>query len=111
MPSREEIVEALYDKDLDSFAHEVVEVSYSRDRAVRYVILKKNNGLLTYLFEKIVMEDPEEWERLRDLGMCRLKAAGWWEELDLDQGKSFFSTMEELKRELVTEPCYGRYFL
>ncbi len=40
MPSWDKIVELLYDKNLDSFRDEVINVLYSKDNAMRYVVLK-----------------------------------------------------------------------
>ena len=40
MPSWDKIVELLYDKNLDSFCDEVINVLYSKDNSMRYVVLK-----------------------------------------------------------------------
>ena len=40
MPSWEAVIELLYDKHLDAFSDKVVEVIYSKDRSMRYVVLK-----------------------------------------------------------------------
>ena len=40
MPSWETVVEMMYDKHLDAFSDEVVKVIYSKDRSMRYVVLK-----------------------------------------------------------------------
>jgi len=39
-PSWETVVEMMYDKHLDAFSDEVVKVIYSKDRSMRYVVLK-----------------------------------------------------------------------
>ena len=43
-PSWETVVEMMYDKHLDAFSDEVVKVIYSKDRSMRYVVLKDEKG-------------------------------------------------------------------
>ena len=52
-PSWDTIVELLYDKNLDSFCDEVINVLYSKDNAMRYVVLKDEKGIFTYQLEAI----------------------------------------------------------
>ena len=40
MPSWEGIVDMIYDKHIYAFAVEVVRVIYSKDRSMRYIVLK-----------------------------------------------------------------------
>ena len=47
MPSWDKIVELLYDKNLDSFCDEVINVFYSKDKSMRYVVLKDKNITIT----------------------------------------------------------------
>ena len=44
MPSWETVVEMMYDKYLDTFSDEDVKVVYSKDRSMRYVVLKDEKG-------------------------------------------------------------------
>ena len=60
MPSWESIVEMMRDKHLDAFADEVVDVIYSKDSSMRYVILRDENGLFTYQLEAIYQYDKDE---------------------------------------------------
>ena len=46
MPSWETVVEMMYDKHLDAFSDEVVKVIYSKDRSMRYVVLKDEKVFL-----------------------------------------------------------------
>ena len=108
LPSLEEIVEALYDQDLDGFAHEVVEVLYSKDRSKRYIILKSKSGFYTYLLEGVCTWDKDEWA---NLSSHENVASGWWEEsLHRDTQKSYFGSLEELKAELYAEFDYQQHF-
>ena len=45
MPSWETVVEMMYDKHLDAFSDEVVKVIYSKDRSIRYIVLKDEKDL------------------------------------------------------------------
>lgn len=107
MPSWETIVEMMYDKHLDVFADEVVRVIYSKDRSMRYVVLKNENGFFTYQLEAIYQYDDDEWKYI-----CSHDNAlpAMWESFRGIEGKSLFDNIEELKKELIAEPEYKRYF-
>ena len=45
--SWETVVEMMYDKHLDAFSDEVVKVIYSKDRWMRYVVLKDEKEFFT----------------------------------------------------------------
>ena len=108
LPLWEEVGEELYDKDLDSFPHDVIEVLYSRDRSERYVLLKSQAGFFTYLFQRICTWDKDEWANLSSHENI---APGWWEEpLHRDTQKSYFGSLEELKAELYAEVDYQQHF-
>ena len=107
MPSWDTIVEMMRDKHLDAFADEVVDVIYSEDRSMRYVILKGDNQLLTYQLEAIYQFDEDEWKNI-----CSHDHAlpAMWEPFRGIVGKSFFESMEELIREMKLEPEYKQFF-
>lgn len=107
MPSWETIVEMMRDKDLDTFADEVVDVIYSQDRSMRYVILKDEKGLFTYQLEAIYQYDEDKWEY-----SCSDNNAlqAMWEPFRGIVGKSVFENTKELLKELRTEPEYKQYF-
>ncbi len=107
MPSWETVVEMMYDKDLDAFSDEIVKVIYSKDRSMRYVVLKDEKGFFTYQLEAIYQYDEDEWKYIcsRDNALPAM-----WEPFRGIVGKSFFENMDELLKELNAEPEYKSYF-
>ena len=107
MPSWETVVEMMYDKHLDAFSDEIVKVIYSKDRSMRYVVLKDEKGLFTYQLEAIYQYDEDEWKYI-----CSHDNAlpAMWEPFRGIVGKSFFENMDELLKELNAEPEYKSYF-
>ena len=107
MPTWDTIVEMMYDKHLDNFIYEVVDVIYSKDRSMRYVIFKKGNGLLTYQLEAIYQFDEDEW---RFICFNDNVLPAMWEPIQRNVGKSYFENMAELRKEMVNEPEYKQFF-
>ncbi|MBQ8005911.1 MAG: hypothetical protein IJ303_06340 [Clostridia bacterium] len=107
MPSWEEIIKMMRDKHLDAFVDEVIDVIYSKDCSMRYVILKEENGLFTYQLEAIYQYDEDEWKYI-----CSYNDAlpAMWEPFIGIVGKSIFENTDELLKELKTEPEYKQYF-
>lgn len=107
MPPWETVVELMYDKQLDVFQDEAVTVIYSKDKTMRYIVLKDEKGLFTYQLEAIYQYDEEEWKYTfsedHDL-------PAMWEPFSGIAGRSFFETEEELLKEMKTELEYKRYF-
>ena len=107
LPSWEETVQLMYDKGLDSFAHEVIRVLYSKDKSRRYVVYRIRNNLLQYRLERLFQFDEDEWKYY----LCRDNNAlpGYWCE---DGGKnvSVFNIMDDLLKELQSDPEYQQYF-
>ena len=106
MPPWDAIVEIMNGKQL-GFADEVLNVVYSKDRTVRYVVLKDARGLLCYLFESICPFDEEEWKYTYVDGTT---LPAMWMPLGGTGGHSLFETEEELLREIIAEPEYKLYF-
>ena len=106
-PSWETVVEMMYDKQLNVFSGEVVRVIYSKDRAMRYIVLKCENKVFTYQLEAIHQFDEDEWKYI-----CAHDNAlpAMWEPFRGIVGKSFFENIEELLKEIKTEPEYKQYF-
>ena len=106
-PSWETVVEMMYDKHLDAFSDEVVKVIYSKDRSMRYVVLKDEKGFFTYQLEAIYQYDEDEWKYI-----CSYNNSlpAMWEPFRGIVGKSFFENMDELLKELNAEPEYKSYF-
>lgn len=104
MPSRDETVEAMFDEGLNHFTDEVVRVIYSKDKTARFVLLKKENEVFTYIFQQLHFYDEDEWEySSHDIPAC------WEKPLDED-GVSFFKSIEELLEDIKERPKYKAYF-
>ena len=107
MPSWESIVEMMRDKHLDTFADEVLDVIYSQDCSMRYVILKDENGLFTYQLEAIYQYDGDERKYI-----CSHDDAlpAMWEPFRGIVERSVFENTKDLLKELKSEPEYKQYF-
>ena len=107
MPSWETVIEMMYDRHLDAFTDEVMEVIYSIDKSMRYVILKDEKGFFTYQLEVIYQYDSDEWAYISSHDNA---LPAMWEPFRGVEGKSLFDNIDELKKELQAEPEYKRYF-
>ena len=101
MPEWNEIVEMLYDKNLDFLDLTVEKVIYSRDKAKRYVILKSDKGFFSYRLEEIYQLGDEEWSYRCSFDLT----PAFWQEVD-NGSKSIFSTLEDALKELEQEAEY-----
>ena len=101
MPEWNEIVEMLYDKNLDCFDDEIVRVIYSKDKAMRYIVLKSGTGFFSYRLEKIYQLDEEEWSYRCSFDLT----PAFWQDVDYGN-KSIFSTLEDALNELKQEAEY-----
>ena len=108
MPSWDKIVELLFDKNLDSFCDEVINVFYSKDKSMRYVVLKDEKGILTYHLEEIYQFDEDEWKYICD-NEDALPAM--WESRLGSCGSSRFANEEDLMNDLESQPEYKQYFV
>lgn len=97
----------MYDKDLDTFLKEAVKVIYSKERSMRYIVLRDENGLLTYLLEAICQYDGDEWKYI--YAHDEVLPAKWVPFKSII-GKSFFENIDGLLIELKSEPEYKIYF-
>lgn len=104
MPEWNEIVQMLYDKNLDCFDDEVVRVIYSKDKAMRYIVLKSDKGFFNYRLEKIYQFDEEEWSYRCSFDLT----PAFWQDVD-NGSKSIFSTLEDALKELEQEAEYKIY--
>lgn len=107
-PDWRTVVDMMYDKQLDCFDDEVIRVIYSKDKSKRYLILKKKNGILTYLLEYVYQFDDEEWNYISNQENA---LPAMWEPYYTDWGVSHFEKEEELMNELIHEPEYKQFFL
>ena len=101
MPEWNEIVEMLYDKNLDFLDSTVEKVIYSKDKSKRYVVLKSDKGFFTYRLEKIYQLDEEEWSYRCSFDLT----PAFWQDVDYGN-KSIFSTLEDALNELKQEAEY-----
>lgn len=104
-PSYEELVEQLYDKELD-YIDEVVRVIYSKDKSMRYVITKNTQDILKYQLEKVYQNDEED---LLYIGINEKVVWGYW----MPNGSSdasFFNNIDDLMKAIKWEPTYIEYF-
>ncbi|MBE7018299.1 MAG: hypothetical protein E7413_00260 [Ruminococcaceae bacterium] len=101
MPEWNEIVKMLYDKNLDCFDDEIVRVIYSKDKAMRYIVLKSGTGFFSYRLEKIYQLDEEEWSYRCSFDLT----PAFWQDVDYGN-KSIFSTLEDALNELKQEAEY-----
>ena len=104
-PSYEELVEQLYDKELD-YIDEVVRVIYSKDKSMRYVITKNTQDILKYQLEKVYQNDEED---LLYIGINEKVVWGYW----MPNGSSdtsFFNNIDDLMKAIKWEPTYKEYF-
>ena len=103
-PMREwnEIVEMLYDKNLDFLDSTVEKVIYSKDKSKRYVVLKNDKGFFTYRLEKIYQLDEKEWSYRCNFDLT----PAFWRGVD-SGSKSIFSTFEDALNELKQEAEYN----
>lgn len=100
LKSWKEIVDEMYDKDLDCVDGEVLEVIYSSDKCKRFIVFLSDKGYVSYVFEKLRMFDEEE--------LLYFGRANYWELSGCS--KSIYSTLEDAMKQLVFEPEYRAYF-
>ena len=108
MPTWETIVEMMFNQELDCYSAEVVAVLYSKDRSMRYVITKEENGLLSYQLEAIKQYDQEDWKYISAHSGA---LPAMWETYNDIFRKTIFCHLEELEKELKVEPEFKQYFL
>ncbi|MBE6570657.1 MAG: hypothetical protein E7656_00215 [Ruminococcaceae bacterium] len=101
MPEWNEIVEMLYDKNLDFLDLTVEKVIYSKDKSKRYVVLKSDKGFFTYRLEKIYQLDEEEWSYRSSYDMT----TAFWQHVD-NASRSIFSNLDDALKELEQEAEY-----
>lgn len=110
-PARDEIIQMMFDKDLDSWNGEVQNVIYSIDKTKRFVILK-NKNVYKYTFQEIHFFDYDEyaWFCADSLEPNKVMPA-YWESEDTAGAYSFFGTLEETMKNMCLDPNYITYFV
>ena len=104
MPSRAEIIEIMRDKQL-SFSDEVIRVLYNAEGDKRFVVLKRDDGLFRYLYERLEPFNEEEWIYIsRDENAL----PGNW--IRIGRQVSLFGTEREAWNDLMLSPEYMAFF-
>lgn len=106
-PGWESVVRMMYDTGLDAFGDEVVKVVYSKDKSMRYVILRDEQSIFTYQLEAIYQYDDEEWQYI-----CNSNDAlpAMWEPHYDGWCGSRFNSIDDLMKALIYEPEYKQFF-
>ena len=107
-PSWDTVVEVMQNKQLNRGDDEVINVLSSKDRTMRYVILKDKQGILTYQLEALYQFDEDEWQYI---GYDPDRLPGMWESHISQRGGSLFSREEDLMNQLTCEFEYKEYFI
>lgn len=103
----EELVEALYDKQLSFTDYEIVKVIYNSDKTKRFIILKSSNGFYKYTYEEICVLDEDEWKYCCDDTNAY---PAFWETRDKSSAYSFFGTENEAFLSMKQESEYILHF-
>ena len=108
MPTWEETVEIMYDRDIQSsYTREIIRVIYSADRAMRYLVIRNNDSALFYYeLERLYQYDAFEWQYF---GKQENALPGYWAP-DNCPIRSIFDSVDLLMNELTKEPDYIAYF-
>ena len=100
-----EIVELMHDKELNY--NGIVDVLYSIDKAHRYVIVEDDDGYLSFAFEKIELDD----EDILDYFPPSDEPPAYWTiDYQASRSISIFDDINNLMRELKSQPEYKIYF-
>ncbi len=108
LPPFEDIVEIMHNKSLDSYTGTVIDVIYSTDKTMRYVIASTEKGLFCYSLEMIYPFDEDEWIYISQNENAL--PAMWAPHPDAINA-SLFETKEGALREIYAEPHYKNYFI
>ncbi len=107
IPSWDEIKDIMYDRNLDAFQAEIVEVIYSKDRSMRYVVTKDKNDAFYYCLEVIYPFDEDDWQYI---GVNEGALPAMWQEHPDAKNISIFDSKEGALLEIYSEPFYKNYF-
>ena len=107
LPSWSEAVSVMYNKQLNCFGDELVDVLYTPDKTKRFVLLKSDKGYFRFVYEELHPFTEEEWMYVsrgkNPVPAIWEPSAGW-------QGTSLFGTLEDTWKELKLSPEYKQYF-
>ena len=109
LPSWEQTVEIMHNKNLSCFDAEILQVVYTKDKSKRAIIIKDTKGLYGYITEELFPFDEDEWQFVSQNenalpGMWTAPVTGLY-------GDSVFATQDDAVKELMCNPWYKYYFL
>ena len=107
MPSWKEIVPMMYDKGLDGWLDEIVQVIYNPDCSKRFIVLKSEHGYYEYTYEILHQFDEEEWQYI---GNQPGALPAMWEPIG-NSCVSLFSDVDGAIEDIKVSPEYKLYFL
>ena len=109
MPTWEEIVNHMQNKELSFFADTVVRVISSKDRAKRVILMQSDHGYYKVVYERICVMDEDEWNYF-----CNDpdKYPAWWEPVVSSiNSKSFYGTEDDAINAVIESHEYKTYFV
>ena len=108
MSPMEEIVEIMYDKQLNYIEGiEVVNVVYSKDKSKRFVIIRNDKGFYKFEYQEICLFDEQEWNYI-----CHSEDAlpAYWSAIDNLNSYSFYGSEDDAIKVLLQDVKYRQYF-
>lgn len=108
IPPWSDIVNIMYDKNLDCFTDEFVRVIYNPDQTKRFVILKSENGYYKYVYEELQAFDEEEWMYISKQTDA---LPAMWVQIQDNESTSLYGSLEDVMKEIEMSHEYKTYFL
>lgn len=108
MPTWEEIVDHMQDKELSCFADTIVRIILSKDRAKRIIIFQSDHGYYKTAYEEIRILDEDEWNFF-----CNTPdryPAYWGRVASSINSKSFYGTEDDAVAAIADSHEYKTYF-
>ena len=99
LPSREEVTRFMHDEMLPAGT---LETHYACGGEVRCVIFRSAGGYVTYCFERLCFLDAEEYSHSA--------VPAVWQPLQEGGLKPIYTSVRDLRRQLIFEPEYRMYF-
>lgn len=106
-PSWEQVVEIMYDKQLEVYDEKTIKVIYSKDKSMRYVITQGEDKFIRYRLERLYSLE-EEGEYIAD--QKDALPAIWEPALESQKG-SVFSDESDALNQIYSEANYKKFFI
>lgn len=90
-----------------SYDSEILKAVYSLNGDRRFIVLKSEQGCITYLLEQLIQYDEDEYNYFL-MTDSDASPADWQ---CVSRGKSLFDTEAEALRQMESEPQYRAYFV